>query len=657
MKKILSLLFVCSLILCLMIPVSAAEYLDKSMFTVRVSSLYPESSVDYMIDGDAKTYWHSFYRAEGSTIVEKDKVPYYIYIELPAEEIISGFTYTPRIDNTNGTARSYNFYASIDGETAYLIDSGEGIQDKTPFTKDFGKSYRVKGIVFEITSSVNSYGTCAEFDLIRGSGSTTEIPKGSYVSMEGGSATLAPEDDPYYVKNPIERDGWEVSVNSVKETSPASLMTDGEKDTYWHSNYTNEGSKITGHDEPPFLITIELPASEYVSGLSYTPRQDQGTGRFLTYNVYAADSVDGEKYLVKSGDFMNSPANGTVDFGINIKAKVFVLEATATQGGYGTCAEINLSGKDEKYNSAESAEAFEEVMAEIRPYKVNTEGFIISDNSNWGETFKAVSAFDGKNNTVWHTNPDDKGKTFIITVDMGKEHSLKGFDYVPRNNDDSGFLFKFSVLGSVDGKNYFDLNGEMIEITQAEMDRKKTYHFDFPAIEDARFIKFEIHSSFLGHASIGELVLYETRDSFENANKKDTEKYVLAVGRKEITAEHNDEKTEITLDVAPYIDNGRTMIPLRGLLEAMGSTIEWQGDTRTIVVTKDVNVITLQIVNNLVYVYKYVSGEYKTVRYTLDVPPKIKDSRTFIPIRFVSEHLGYTVGWDGATQEITIENK
>ena len=153
------------------------------------------------------------------------------------------------------------------------------------------------------------------------------------------------------------------------------------------------------------------------------------------------------------------------------------------------------------------------------------------------------------------------------------------------------------------------------------------------------------------------MVLYETRDSFENANKKDTEKYVLAVGRKEITAEHNDEKTEITLDVAPYIDNGRTMIPLRGLLEAMGATIEWQGDTRTIVVTKDVNVITLQIVNNLVYVYKYVGGEYKTVRYTLDVPPKIKDSRTFIPIRFVSEHLGYTVGWNGATQEITIENK
>ncbi len=657
MKKVLSLLTLATLLLCLVIPAAANEYLDKSAFEVRVSSLYPESNVEFIKDGKAETYWHSFYRAEGSTIVEQDKVPFYIYIELPTEEIISGFTYTPRIDNANGTARTYNFYASEDGETAYLIDSGEGIQDKTPFTKDFGKSYKVKGIVFEITSSVNSYGTCAEFDLIRGSGSTTEIPKGSSISMEGGSATLAPEDDPHYVKNPIERDSWKVSVNSVRESSPVSLLTDGEKSTFWHSNYTNEGSVITGHDEPPFLITIELPEATYVSGLSYTPRQDQGTGRFLTYNVYAADSLDGEKYLVKSGEFKSATANQRVDFGMNIKAKVFILEATSTQAGYGTCAEINLSGKDDEYASAESAATFEDIMAEIRPYTVNTEGFVISDNSNWGDAHKASVAFDGKTNTIWHTNPDDKGKTFVINVDMGKEHSLKGFDYVPRNNDDSGFLFKFSVLGSVDGKNYFDLNGKAIEIDQSKMDKNKTYHFDFPTIEDVSFIKIEVYSSFLGHASVGEFVLYETKESYDRAAMKNTEKYVLAIGKNEIMTDINGNTETITLDVAPYIDNGRTMIPLRGLLEAMGASIEWQGDTRTIVVTKEKNVITLQIVNNLVYVYKYFSGEYKTIRYTLDVPPKIKDSRTFIPIRFVSEHLGYTVSWNGETQEITIESK
>lgn len=658
MKKILSLLFVCSLILCLMIPVSATEYLDKSMFTVRVSSLYSESSADFIKDGNPATYWHSFYRAEGSSIVEKDSVPYYIYIELPTEELISGFTYTPRIDNTNGTARSYKFYASSDGKTAYLIDSGEGIVDKTAFTKDFGKSYKVKGIVFEITASVNSYGTCAEFDLIKGSGSATEIPKGSYVSMEGGSATLAPEDDPYYVKNPVDRSGWKINVNSVRETSPVELMTDGDKTTYWHSDYTNEGKTITSHDEPPFLITIELPKAEYVSGLSYTPRQDQGTGRFLTYNVYAADSLDGKKYLVKSGEFKNGTANGRVDFGMNIKAKVFILEALTTQGGYGTCAEINLSGKDELYNSAESAEAYEEAMAEIRPYTVNTEGFVVTDNSNWGETSASRQLFDGNKQSIWHSNPEDKGKfEFEIKVDMGKVHTLTALDYVPRYNDTQGYLYDFSVLASLDGKEYFPVSEEHFVTAKEKADKVTVRHFEFDEKVEARFLKFTIHESENGHAAAGEFILYETRKSFEAANKKNVEKYVLGIGKNEISTDINGETNTIKLDVAPYIDNGRTMIPLRGLLEAMGASIEWQGDTRTIVVTKDVNVITLQIVNNLVYVYKYFGGGYKTIRYTLDVPPKIKDSRTFIPIRFVSEHLGYTVSWNGEKQEITIESK
>ena len=58
--------------------------------------------------------------------------------------------------------------------------------------------------------------------------------------------------------------------------------------------------------------------------------------------------------------------------------------------------------------------------------------------------------------------------------------------------------------------------------------------------------------------------------------------------------------------------------------------------------------------NNLVYV---TGGRYGKVRYTLNQEPRIVNSRTFIPLRFVSEHLGYTVAWDGATQTITIEKK
>ena len=83
----------------------------------------------------------------------------------------------------------------------------------------------------------------------------------------------------------------------------------------------------------------------------------------------------------------------------------------------------------------------------------------------------------------------------------------------------------------------------------------------------------------------------------------------------------------------------------------MGATIEWNGDNQTIIIKKDDTVITMQVEYNLVTIENSMIGK---VRYTLPAEPTIKDSRTFIPVRFVSEHLNYNVAWDGATQTITI---
>ena len=47
-------------------------------------------------------------------------------------------------------------------------------------------------------------------------------------------------------------------------------------------------------------------------------------------------------------------------------------------------------------------------------------------------------------------------------------------------------------------------------------------------------------------------------------------------------------------------------------------------------------------------------GVYGRVRHTMLNFPVIKDSRTFIPVRFVSEMLGYDVAWDGETKTVTI---
>ena len=61
--------------------------------------------------------------------------------------------------------------------------------------------------------------------------------------------------------------------------------------------------------------------------------------------------------------------------------------------------------------------------------------------------------------------------------------------------------------------------------------------------------------------------------------------------------------------------------------------------------------VNIIICNKLVYVK---DPKYGNIKYTLLNFPVITDNRTFIPVRFVSEQLGYKVAWDGEAQTITI---
>lgn len=91
-------------------------------------------------------------------------------------------------------------------------------------------------------------------------------------------------------------------------------------------------------------------------------------------------------------------------------------------------------------------------------------------------------------------------------------------------------------------------------------------------------------------------------------------------------------------DVAPYIENGRTMVPMRKIFEALNANVDWEGTTQTITATKDNTVITLQINNSTMY--------NNGVAEALDVAPVIVNSSTFVPIRAVSQSLNASVEWN-----------
>ncbi|MBQ7661187.1 MAG: copper amine oxidase N-terminal domain-containing protein, partial [Clostridia bacterium] len=101
-----------------------------------------------------------------------------------------------------------------------------------------------------------------------------------------------------------------------------------------------------------------------------------------------------------------------------------------------------------------------------------------------------------------------------------------------------------------------------------------------------------------------------------------------------------------TLDVAPVIENSRTLMPLRFIAEAMGAVVDWNAATATATLkTSDVELkITLGSTT------AYVNGAAKT----LDVPAASRNGRTLLPVRFIAESFGAAVDWDGATSTATL---
>ena len=106
---------------------------------------------------------------------------------------------------------------------------------------------------------------------------------------------------------------------------------------------------------------------------------------------------------------------------------------------------------------------------------------------------------------------------------------------------------------------------------------------------------------------------------------------------------------QIEFDVPPQLIDNRTMVPLRKIFEAMGATVEWNGETQTVTAVKNNDRVIATVNNKNVY----ISGETKT----LDVPPLIVDGRTLVPTRFVAEAFGANVQWDEATRTVSISNR
>lgn len=102
------------------------------------------------------------------------------------------------------------------------------------------------------------------------------------------------------------------------------------------------------------------------------------------------------------------------------------------------------------------------------------------------------------------------------------------------------------------------------------------------------------------------------------------------------------------MDVAPYIKNDRTYMPMRYVgEEVLGAEVVWDSTARTVTLTKGDTTVVFTI-GSTTYT---VNGETKTA----DVAPEIANDRTMLPARYVAEAFGAIVGWDALTQTVLIQ--
>lgn len=102
-------------------------------------------------------------------------------------------------------------------------------------------------------------------------------------------------------------------------------------------------------------------------------------------------------------------------------------------------------------------------------------------------------------------------------------------------------------------------------------------------------------------------------------------------------------------DQPAVIENGRTLVPLRGIFESLGATVNWDGKKNLVTAKQGGTTISLKVGSKS----PMVNGKVVPI----DVPAKVTNGRTLVPLRFVSESLGATVKYDGTKKAIYITSK
>lgn len=104
----------------------------------------------------------------------------------------------------------------------------------------------------------------------------------------------------------------------------------------------------------------------------------------------------------------------------------------------------------------------------------------------------------------------------------------------------------------------------------------------------------------------------------------------------------------VEFDAEPYYLNGRIMVPIRAIFEALGAKVDWNETTNTAAAVLDDTQVSLTLGSDIIIIN---GSEYK-----MDVPSELSGDRMFAPARFVAESFGKSISYHENSQTAIISD-
>ena len=191
---------------------------------------------------------------------------------------------------------------------------------------------------------------------------------------------------------------------------------------------------------------------------------------------------------------------------------------------------------------------------------------------------------------------------------------------------------------------------EKVEAKQKEVDKYKEKPGTTPVDPTPSPSQPNTHYNPFWLAYIGSNSKQETKPGTTTPVKFDSK---VAIGSKTLKVTVNGVERKVEMDVAPFIANNRTMIPIRFVAEALGFKVEWDEPSRTVILTDKDNVVKIPVDTNKIIVN---GNEYES-----DAKPILRNNRTTLPIANIARALGLVDGkdiiWDAKSKEVVIKRE